>query len=285
MFYFTDENTGTDIGIPGEDIDKIYEDGVGGSVIELKKANRVYTSSDTVVTIHSRNKNYALILVTVKGIKYIYPTRTIKSIKEFGTGSVVFFRTTKLSKVLVDESVATIVSTISVVDSTVLAFIRHPSAISDPSNFKNVIRITLTDSSTFDLDLSPLLIPNDLAVVQTTDATQATFPNSPDIAINSVQSFVTRITAIQSAGTAGTVGDVFVKEYKGAIKNIAGTTTIVGGVGAFSAEDIAIDAGAVLWSIDFVANDTTDKLDIKFTGELDKTIEVKAETIFGTITY
>jgi hypothetical protein len=98
--------------------------------------------------------------------------------------------------------------------------------------------------------------------VQTTDGTvDVLMTGSQVITDDSVRSFITRITAIQSATAgAGTVGDVWVKEIRGAIKKIAGTTTLVDTV---TTEDIAIDAAMAGLSVTFTAGVST--LDIKVT--------------------
>lgn len=113
--------------------------------------------------------------------------------------------------------------------------------------------------------------------VQTTDATQTTLPTSRAVTSNTVQSFVTRVTAIE-----GATGDVWSYEFRGAVKNLAGTTTLVDTVWS---QEIAEDVGATLWSVSIEANDTTDVLDIKVTGEAAHTIEWYASTIFNEVTF
>jgi hypothetical protein len=114
---------------------------------------------------------------------------------------------------------------------------------------------------------------------QTTDGVQLTLTGSQTITNNSVQSFVTRITAIQSATAgAGTVGDVWVHEFKGVIKQIATVTSLVSTV---SDEAIGEDVATAGFSVSIEAG--TGVLDIKVTGELNKTIEWKAETIFNEV--
>ena len=114
--------------------------------------------------------------------------------------------------------------------------------------------------------------------VQTTGALLTPVTGSQAIALGSVQSFITRVTAIEAA-----TDDVFVHEYKGAIKRTtAGVTSLVTSV---IDETIAEDVGAAAWTVDFVANDTTDVLDIKVTGEAAHTIEWKVETVFSEVIY
>ncbi len=116
---------------------------------------------------------------------------------------------------------------------------------------------------------------------QTTNNVQLTLSASQAIAVQSVQSFVTRVTAIQSlAPSAGTIGDVWVHEFRGAIKNIAGTPALVDSI---IDEYIAEDAAMTGVSVAIVAGAST--LDIKVTGETGKEIEWKAETIFSEIIY
>ena len=116
---------------------------------------------------------------------------------------------------------------------------------------------------------------------QTTNNVQLTLSASQAIAVQSVQSFVTRVTAIQSlAPSAGTIGDVWVHEFRGAIKNIAGTPALVDSI---IDEYIAEDAAMTGVSVAIVAGAST--LDIKVTGETGKEIEGKAETIFSEIIY
>jgi hypothetical protein len=113
--------------------------------------------------------------------------------------------------------------------------------------------------------------------VTTTDDTQTTMSNSYSITSDSVNTFKTRITAIE-----GATGDVWVHEFKGSIKNLSGTTTLVDDV---TNELIAEDTGAAAWSVTMEANDTSDVLDIKVTGEASHTIKWRAETIFDELTF
>ena len=116
---------------------------------------------------------------------------------------------------------------------------------------------------------------------RTTNNVQLSLSGSKTITVQSVQSFVTRVTAIQSVNTgAGTVGDVWVHEFRGAIKNIAGTPALVDSI---IDEYIAEDAAMTGVSVAIVAGVST--LDINVTGETGKTIEWKAETIFSEIIY
>jgi len=119
---------------------------------------------------------------------------------------------------------------------------------------------------------------------QTTNGTQFTLPLSYPLSTtsgNQVISFIIRITAFQSAGTAGTFGDVWVHEFRGAIKKVSSLVFVVDTV---TDESIAEDVGASGFSA------TVDigvipyaGIDVKVTGELNKTIEWKAVGIFNEI--
>ena len=111
---------------------------------------------------------------------------------------------------------------------------------------------------------------------RTTDATQLTLAGSKTVSNDSVESFVTRITAIQTGGSASTIGDVWVHEFRGAIKQIGGVTTLVDTV---TDELIAEDVGASAYSV--VVEPGTGTIDIKVTGELNKTITWKAISVFN----
>lgn len=111
---------------------------------------------------------------------------------------------------------------------------------------------------------------------QTVGAVQITLTNSKAITDNTTQAFEATIVAIQSASTgAGTVGDVFSRSFFGTIKRIAGVTSIVDTV---SSQDIALDLSTVNLVVDFSAG--AGVLEIKPTGELNKTFEWKADLIF-----
>jgi hypothetical protein len=66
----------------------------------------------------------------------------------------------------------------------------------------------------------------------------------------------------------------------GAIKNISGTTTMMGSVTKTVKTE---DPGATAWFIDAVANDSSDVLEIDVRGATGKTIEWKT-TVKTTIT-
>ena len=111
---------------------------------------------------------------------------------------------------------------------------------------------------------------------RTTDATQLTLSTSKTVDNDSVESFVTRISAMQTGGSAGTIGDVWVHEFRGAIKQLGGVTTLVDTV---TDELIAEDTGASGYSVSIEPG--TGTIDIKVTGELNKTIYWKAISVFN----
>jgi hypothetical protein len=114
---------------------------------------------------------------------------------------------------------------------------------------------------------------------RTTGNVQLTLYSSKAVANNTVQSFVIRVSAIQSGTTgAGTVGDVWVHEFRGAIKQISGVTSVVDTV---TDELIAEDTATAGFSVSVEAG--TGSIDIKVTGELNKTIEWKAVSIFNEV--
>jgi hypothetical protein len=85
---------------------------------------------------------------------------------------------------------------------------------------------------------------------------------------NAAYIFQCKVVGIQSAGSAGTVGDTHAMVIKGAVKNIAGTITLVGTQvvdGDFS------DAAASTWTAVFSASTST--LNLTVTGQANKTIE------------
>lgn len=127
------------------------------------------------------------------------------------------------------------------------------------------------DNGTFALDY--------IQTGQTTDGVQLTLSSSKAVANNTVQSFVIRVSAIQSATAgAGTVGDVWVHEFRGAIKQVAGVTSVVDTI---TDELIAEDTATAGFSVSVEAG--TGDIDIKVTGELNKTIEWKAVGIFNEV--
>ena len=140
--------------------------------------------------------------------------------------------------------------------------------------FKSLIAGENTYISSF---ASNLLIANGyIQDIRTNDNIQQTMSLSKTVVNGAVESFVIRIVAIQAGGSAGTTGDVWVHEFRGAIKNLFGTTTLVDTV---TDELIAEDAGTSAYSATIEAG--TGTIDIKVTGELNKTIYWKAISVFN----
>ena len=69
---------------------------------------------------------------------------------------------------------------------------------------------------------------------------------------------------------------------KGGIKNIAGTTSIIGTV---TEKDIAIDTGASAWVIYATADNTSDYLKLEVKGETGETISWTANIELTEINY
>jgi hypothetical protein len=112
--------------------------------------------------------------------------------------------------------------------------------------------------------------------ITTNDNIQQTMSLSKTVLNGNVESFIIKITAIQAGGSAGTTGDVWVHEFRGAIKNISGVTSVVD---AITDELIAEDVGTLAYSTVIEAG--TGTIDIKVTGELNKIINWKAVSVFN----
>ena len=115
--------------------------------------------------------------------------------------------------------------------------------------------------------------------VATTSATPSTikFFDVNDISPSSnklatcVYAFNIKMTAIQYAtGGAGAIGDCCVKYYKGVIKNVGGTVSLVGNI---TETIVAYDTDALDFALIIAANDSTKSLDVQCQGELNKSIE------------
>ena len=102
--------------------------------------------------------------------------------------------------------------------------------------------------------------------VQTTDVT------TTDLATIAVASGENMTFVCQAFGNQSATGDSYHVVIHGAIKNVGGTTALVGA----TVIDVFNDAGAATWSISAVADDTADTLDIRVTGENAKTIDWKS---------
>ena len=106
----------------------------------------------------------------------------------------------------------------------------------------------------------------------TVNATPFLLTDSKAIANGTVQSFVTRVTAIDN-GT----GDVWCHEFRGAIKQFGGVTSIVDTV---TDEMIAEDTATATWVTTITA--TAGFMSITVTGIV-ATIKWKSETTFSEI--
>lgn len=121
------------------------------------------------------------------------------------------------------------------------------------------------DSQYMDIDIK----------TQTTNAVPTTIlidqSDSLILAPNTSWSFKLQINAVQIAGAGGTVGDSASFFFAGAIKNIAGVTSIIGVV-VPEAGLAQSDAGAATWVVVLTANNGASSLDITATGEALKNI-------------
>lgn len=118
-----------------------------------------------------------------------------------------------------------------------------------------------------------------LAWASTTDATST--PVKPgetgsqvDIVVpaNRVWKFKGEVVARQHAGGSGTIGDCKVWDIEGVIKRDGADNTAL--VGTVSKTVFAEDSGATNWDIAATANDTLESLEIAFTGEADKSVNI-----------
>lgn len=135
-------------------------------------------------------------------------------------------------------------------------------------------------------------------LVTTSDATKTALlitGSSGNITIpaNSVANCYVRVTGIQQSGSSGTAGDTAVFEAWCTIKNIAGTTALVGSplymdnTGTISVTPAlrASDAAASTWALDLTADDPGDALLIEVTGQVNKTIYWHAVVYMDEIKY
>lgn len=130
-------------------------------------------------------------------------------------------------------------------------------------------------------------ISNLVSRSQTTDSTQTELfldelSSVISISDNRLLGFKITAAAIQTDGTASGVGDSMIKVFKGAIKNLFGTTSIVGSV---IEETLANDPGANSWTVLVDANVSSDYLRIRVTGEDYKNIRWLAKTELVEISY
>ena len=104
----------------------------------------------------------------------------------------------------------------------------------------------------------------DTLTIGRTEGVYLTVPNDAVLLYN------IKVTGVLSASSAGgTVGDTYCIELSGAIKNVGGTTAMVGSVDTLMQVN---DAGASAWTVTLDANDTDDALHILVTGEASKVI-------------
>jgi len=115
---------------------------------------------------------------------------------------------------------------------------------------------------------------------QTTDATQTVLtifgisgyevsvPSGSTIAIHAT------IVARQTAGGTGTVGDSYTGKLVALVENTSGTVTLIGSPAVITGS--TYNSAALSVSVTAAANDTDDTIQIKVTGEVDKTIEWNA---------
>jgi hypothetical protein len=84
--------------------------------------------------------------------------------------------------------------------------------------------------------------------------------------------FTIRITGYRAGGSSGTgsVGDAAVYVRSGAIKNVSGTTALVGSVNTLGTDQE--DTGAAGWSVSVTADDSNDRLAISVTGATDMNV-------------
>lgn len=123
-----------------------------------------------------------------------------------------------------------------------------------------------------------------LATTNNSTKTQAYLSNGKldTLPENSVVGFVLKAVAIQKSGAAGTPGDSGYVEVRGIIKNIGGTTAIVGTNSTTTIKDAAISVTPTV-----EADNTNNAMKVSVVGETNKDINwnVKVEkTIFGFFT-
>lgn len=127
----------------------------------------------------------------------------------------------------------------------------------------------------------------------TTNSNQTTLPGDIlTLPLNRIASFIIRVIAIDTE----TKFSKFI-ELKGAIRNFENITELVGMesegngqnvteiIGTISSDTIAEDTGTEGWSVEIVADDITENLLIKVTGEDSKTIHWKATTILSELSF
>lgn len=222
MFNFIDKNTNAQAAIASGSIDQLQENG-SETVIRLKKGNRVYESTEDIVTLYNRNIPQDMILVTsLGGVKFAYSMESISQVRADGTGSEIQFASGagKTSKVVVQESPTAIISAASSTSGdNITQFIVHPDQATDPTK-AHTIRIVLASGTTFDLDLSAILGVSDATNTVTDPGTVW----SPTFAIADDTVCVYKVDVV---GVDGNTGDIWAHEFRGVVKNVAGTATHV----------------------------------------------------------
>ena len=116
--------------------------------------------------------------------------------------------------------------------------------------------------------------PTELRIDGAGGTERITVPN------NSLLQFTAKIFAVQTGGTSGTVGDSACWMISGVIRNIAGTTALLGnilysdntGATSNSAAQRIGDAAASTWTMVPTADNTNDALAITVTGQANKNI-------------
>lgn len=159
MFYFVETNTGSQIALESLEVKIMWQEGTGTKIFG-KKANRVYSSAESIATIYARNAPQDMILVTdtLSSLKVVIPLYAIKDIRPYNGHSIVYYGETKIKQQEVNETVTQIVNAIaaSVAGPTVNGFERDPNALTNPALYHS-IRINLSNGSYYSLDLAPIL--------------------------------------------------------------------------------------------------------------------------------
>jgi len=122
---------------------------------------------------------------------------------------------------------------------------------------------------------------------QTTDATQTEIfldgsSARATIGTNRLVGFEVFVTGLQTGGGAGTAGDSWIHIINGAIKNIGGTTSLIG---SLIDTLIAEDSGTNSWSVSVDADNTNNSIRVRVTGEASKNINWKASIRMKEIAY
>jgi hypothetical protein len=125
---------------------------------------------------------------------------------------------------------------------------------------------------------------------RTTDATTTEFSTADTDTLSadfdrytlrddSAISFTAIVSARQTGGTSGTAGDSASWTVNAVIKNIGGTTSMVGGSGGATIAPDFSDAAAAGWRLDVVAGGANGALVLRATGEANKDITWEAHIL------